>query len=731
MTRKRRQAEGAPSSPPVQGDHAYYGSAYHGPGEAGADLGSLIRRGVGMLRRHWLTVLLAGLLGLCGGVYLLLRTTPIYQASSMIEMHTRRPRILNQEGGILEDRATSWKYADSIVNTRLRKLNSIGTRERVAQYLAEQKMPEPSDVSTAEFSLIPESFLVKVSCRHPDPERAAVSANAYAAVTKILAIEENRLDSDSAVAWLETQVATQKVALEAADQAILDFRSHNKLDLLSSRKRTEAAQVMALNGELVRLDSQQLQVRDLCATLQELDVAVADVDKIPPSAHGAELLQQRIVEWRTAQSDREALLAKYRPEHPRVIAADKAIEVQQAKMLKAVARAHTSAQARLHLLERQASSIEQEMETARTQSAELELQIIRLNGQLESLLRVKAGASLSYTGIQRRMEEARLVADENTTRVKLVELAQVPTSPVSPIARRLLMMGLLLGLTIGGGIAFLKEIMDDLVGSSSEIEELLGLRVLGLVPLKKRIIRRKLATACMREGSHLMTETFAGIRALLCSPQYRPFSTSLLITSTAPEEGKTIIASNLAITFARSGLKTLLVDFDLRRPRIEKIFFKMPPEHSLLDILKLDNPTTADFVQLPAASECKNLDVIVSRHDSEVTPAEIMGGSTVEHFIAWAKESYDQVVFDCPPHGLLGDAGVLAAQVDGVLAVCRINQSRRHSLRQAAQHFDDIGANLLGVVANGVPLGKGGSLGSYGYGNRDYYQPDYHLPDSD
>lgn len=718
-----------PESPPSyygSYPYAHYGTPYYGAGQAGhTDLAATIRRVLTTLRRRWLTIVLAAFFGLCIGAYRVWTAPRIYQASGLIEMHARRPRILDREGAILEDRAYSWK-SESIINTRIQKLRGKETRERVVQYLREKGDAQPQHLAAASFSQIPESFLVRITCRHTDPERAAVSADAYAEVTRKLALEENRADSENAVAWLKSQAAAQKEVLEEAEATLMDFRTRHKLDLVLSRKTTASVKVERLNSELVGIRSRQVQAQDLCTTLDNIDINIDAMGKLPSSTPGADVIRQSVAQWRRAIADRETLLVKYRPQHPKVQAAGQVVSVRRNEVLEAVEQAGRSAQANVDLLKQQAASIKEEMETYRALTAELELKIVQLNGELDGLQRAKQTANMSYQGILRRIEEARLSADENTTTVKIVEQASVPVAPVSPNARSLFMFSLLLGLIAGGGLAFLKELLDDLISSSGDIEESLGLRVLGLVPYREKAARRDLARTTLKQGSHAMAEAFASIRTLLCSSHNRESTTSLLVTSTAPEEGKTVVACNLAITFARSGMKTLLVDFDLRRPRIGRIFSEIQDAEPLLAVLKDEEAGNDDFSRLPRSTDCRNLDVITNRADKEISPAEIVGGATVERFMKWAVESYDQVVFDSPPHGLLSDAGVLAGQVSGVLLVCWANKTRRHSLRQAARHFDELGANVLGVVVNGVKFGRNGYFGSYDYYHRGYYQPKYH-----
>ena len=333
----------------------------------------------------------------------------------------------------------------------------------------------------------------------------------------------------------------------------------------------------------------------------------------------------------------------------------------------------------------------------------LERRIVQVRAQLTTMERERDACDIAYRGILNRIEGARLSADENTAIVKLVESAEVPSTPVPKRSLPILVFGLLLGVLGGFGLALATDTLQDRVSSLADVERGIGIKVLGLIPRIKAGNRADLALATLNQKVGPLIEAFAGIRTLLNSGQYRESSKSILIGSSAPQEGKTMVSCNLAIGSAKTGMRTLLVDFDMRRPRLGAIFPQPGEAQSLLKILSQGNPSLFDKLPIPA--QCKNLDVVFTRASDEANPAEVMASKTVAEFFKWAASRYDRVIVDSPPFGLVSDATVLATLTDSVIIVCRADKTRRRTARHAVRQFTDMGAHVIGAIINNVDYG--------------------------
>lgn len=710
------------------------GLLYHGPvprrGAAGASAGEIdLRRLTHVLREKWITVAAAALFAVVAATFHLLVTNKTYRAVSLVELSVRRPRIAGQQAAVIDDMQT-YVQSEEIFNTWLERFKSRSMLDlAIGRFKEIAGQPKASDETTRKMlmrcvnmALVRHSRLVKITFDHSTPELAAAGANAFADAAARMAFEENKAAADSAVSWLEAQALVGRKELEKADHALVEFRAENHVDALESRKKNAEEALLEMNKSLVDVEGQEVLARDLYDTLESLELDPEKAGKLPGSIPRAPEIQAMLEKWLAAVSERDALLTKYTRKHPEVMAQNKVIDVLRSQTMEAVNRAKQTATANLSLLERQSESLRRKMADYRKTATDLELELVDLNSQLNALDRAREAADISYKGILNRIEEARLSADENTATVKIVERAIPPEKPIRPSKKMVLLVWLLFGLAGGVGLALLTDTLEDYVTTAADIETGVGVGILALVPHLEGVRREDLATACLTDKFSQFAEAFAGIRASLDSSRYKEISHVVLIASTAPGEGKTITASNLAVMCAKSGMRTLLVDFDMRRPHMDKVFDMPADAESLIHVL--NGRDTAAFPRLPFKSACERLEVVASRPTRELSPAEIIGSRVVSDFIEWASRSYDRVIVDSPPFSVVSDAAVLADLVPCVVLVCRQNHSRKRAMRRAADHLREAGANIIGAVVNDVRFQRGFFTGDFEgyYGHYNYYK---------
>lgn len=693
------------------------------PGEI--DLARLLH----VLRKKKVTVAAAVLFAVLAAGFYVLVAKRTFRAVSLVELSVRRPRIASQQGALLDD-AYSDVQSEEIFNTWLERFKSRTLLDSaVAQFRESADVAQWADeklrktlVSCVNIVLIRRSQLVRITFDYSTPSLAAAGANAFADAAAQLAFEENKAAADNAVAWLQAQAGVGRRELERADQELLKFRAENKMDALESWKKNAEEALVAFNRALIDIEGQEVLARDLYNTLESIKLEPESAGKLPGSIPRAPEIQAMLEKWLAAVSERDALLTKYTAKHPEVLAKGKEIEVLRGQCMEAITRARQTATSNLELLEKQGKSLREKIKEASQRAADLELQLVDLNARLNALERTREAADISYKGILNRIEEARLSADENTATVKIVEKAIPPEKPIRPRKSVVLLISLLLGVVGGVGLALLTDRLEDYVVAAGDIETGVGVGILALVPHLARVRREDLATACLTDKFSQFAEAFAGIRAALDSSRFKDISHTVLIASTAPGEGKTITASNLAIMCAKSGLRTLLIDFDMRRPHVDRVF-KVPTDaESLVHILSRGDLSV--FNLLPFKSSCEHLDIVTSRVDEDLSPAEIMGSGVVRQFIAWASQKYDRVIVDSPPVSVVSDAVVLADLVPCVLLVCRQNHSRKRAMRSAVDRLREAGANIIGAVVNDVQFRQGffpGDFEGY-YGHYNYHK---------
>ena len=702
----------------------YYVDASQGRAKRNADEINLLNV-FRVLRKKRKTIAIAMATGLLLGVLHVLTARRDYRAGALVEFSVRRPRILGQQSAVIDDSAF-YSEPEEVYNTRLERFKGRVMLDRAVESVKRlTNAPNLSDEEFrrslsrhVDFALIRRSRLMRITFEDADPVYAAAVANVFADAAVSMAIEENRHDSDGAVAWLQTQVVAQRALLEKADAGVVAFRATNMIDILETQRKGLDETLIDFNRALASVESQRVLAEDVDRALMTLELKPEAAGKLPGSTPRADEIQAMLTKWMDAVSERDVLLTKYTEKHPEVVAKEAVIKALHNQTMDSIRRARDTAKANLMLLRQQSESLEKRIREQEKQSSDLELKIVERRAMLSSMELERQAADISYKGVLNRIEEARLSADERTATVKIVEPATPPEKPYTPHKSALMLVWMILGVVSGVGLAFVTEMMEDSITSTEDIEKGLGLKVFALVPHVEHGEREDIGKACMTDRFSHMAEAYAGLRGLLDSSQYRQLSRSVLVGSTAPEEGKTITACNLAIMCARSGLRTLLVDFDLRRPRLGRVFNMPPDGTSLLHVLAAQDESS--FAKLPYKTECERLEVVVSRVDHNLSPAEVIGGRTVKSFLAWATKNYDRVIVDSPPFSVVSDSFVLADHVGAVLLVCRPDHTRKRALQHAVEHLFTVKASLLGVVVNDVHFGV-----SFYFRSFDHYYSHY------
>lgn len=328
--------------------------------------------------------------------------------------------------------------------------------------------------------------------------------------------------------------------------------------------------------------------------------------------------------------------------------------------------------------------------------------------RLETIL---ASYRTTYASLLQNYEQMRLTAAQSTNNVVVFEPARPPAMPIRPRTANNVAVAAVAGLVLAIAIAFLIEYLDDTIKTPQDVRQALGLTVLGSI---SRLENGDAELVVAANPTSAVAENFRILRTnLWFSGVDRPLKT-IQITSAGPSEGKTIIAANLAVAIAQAGQQVLLVDADLRRPRIHKLF---------------DIHTEAGFPQALMDSALDGRLVNVERVDGlkllpagplPPNPAEMLASRRMGDLLSELTRQWDVVLFDSSPVLPVADASVLASRVDGVVLVVDAGRTRRALAQRAVENLLQVDAAILGVVLNGVPQ-RGGYSYYYYYGD-EYYR---------
>ena len=308
---------------------------------------------------------------------------------------------------------------------------------------------------------------------------------------------------------------------------------------------------------------------------------------------------------------------------------------------------------------------------------------------------------------------------EEPVRIQILRRATVPLEPSRPRPKLWIPVGVIVSLALAVGLALALSLLDTSLRTPRDIIRHAGLPLLGTVPVldDEEATIEDIEAAARLAPNSLVAESFRQIRANLLFSSPLEQQQSLLIASASPDEGKTCVAINLAVTLAQGGRRILLVDANFRRPGLHKAFGVT--NHQGLSNLLVGRESLEGLV---VHSELGNLDVLPSG-PCPPNPAELLAGGYLPDLLAEAAERYDQIIFDGPPLLLVSDAAMLAALVDGVVMVCRARTSRGMVLRAKSQ-LGLVNARIVGAVLNAAETTRGGYFRKYYREFYDYQEPE-------
>lgn len=303
--------------------------------------------------------------------------------------------------------------------------------------------------------------------------------------------------------------------------------------------------------------------------------------------------------------------------------------------------------------------------------------------------------------------------------IRVIDPAVTPEKPVRPRKLMNLAIGLLGGGLLGLMLVFVLEFLDQSVKSSEDLEEKLGLPFLGFVPYEKLKKKEREYATLLKEGNSLVAENVRNVRTMLDFSLAGEHNAPILITSSLQGEGKSHLSSNLLVALAQTGKKVLLVDGDLRRARVHRVF-KLSTEKGLSNIWDSD-PQKADYAaNIQAVKDVPNLFVMTSGQRPP-NPAELLNTPKLADFIAWATQHYDQVVVDCPAIMPVSDTLLWGKYIPRAVFVIKYGQTNAKLAQLALDKLKKAGIKVLGAVI-GHYRPEGLSYGKYGYyKNYSYY----------
>ncbi len=707
-------------------------------GGASVDLKRLFH----IVRSYFWVVILTCAGGVALSYFITKRQTPLYKTSCSLVISSQLPSYLGStiKSNLAETSDEYWyeqRYLATqieIIRSRniallaVRRLENAEIHELLQQPQFAGREPVEEEIQRAadvirgmiQVQPVPESRLVNVTAVSANPQMAKKVADAVAEAFIDDNLERRLASTKSASVWLEDQLKSLRRKLDEDEQKLYDFKRKNNILAVSleSRIQNTTALILSRSNTVEALDAQ---VRELRAKIQQVRRMRTADPTLDPSADflnkpTISALRER---YHAALEKLKEVQVDVMERHEDVIRQERILDVVRRQLLQELSLSESALDAEYQLKSKN-------LEEARAllkQSQEEALQLAALDIEYSKLTRERNETAKLYELVLARLKETGLVEELKTNNIRLLDAAQLPLAPFKPVLWINLALGLAFGLFLGAGFLFLLYYLDNTIKSQEEAEQVLGVSLLGYIPLlpfESGDFPNELYI--YHHPQSPIAESVRAMRTniLFMSPgrTLRTFS----LTSASPLEGKTTLSTYLAISMAMSGERTLLVDADMRRPRLHKIFgLKARVGLSSLIVKK---STYEESIQ---ASPVANLDLLPCG-PIPPNPSELLQSPNFREVFEELCRRYDRIIFDSPPVGLVTDPAILGQMVDGIMVVMRYGKTTRHLLRNTRKTLSTVKVNILGGIMNYVDTHRWGERPYYyrrGKGKRSGYYAYY------
>ena len=708
-----------------------------------------------ILRKHRWTILATVALTVILAVVVSLRTKPEYDAIGRIAINRENADALGFKNGadavtdddidyqLTLDTQTRILESDAIMLATAKALQLdkdpafLGSKEKAADVLAAPAADPRQEAALIGFvhgglqiTQVAKTRILEIRFTNSDPQLAARVVNTLVNVY----VEQNfktRFESAMQTSdWLSKQLSDLQLKVEASQEKLVRYQKEHGILGIDEKQNIVTQKLDELNRELTEAEADRIQKEAryrLVANGNAELLSNMDSTTLLSKLHAEE------VDLKTQIAQAEVHLG---PAHPHLLELNnqlkqvqKASQAEVDKLAGRIKSEYLTAAQRESMLR---AAMDQQKQQANTlNESAIEYTLLRRD--------VDSNRQL-YEGLLQRLKEASVSAGLRSSNIRIVDPARVPLSPARPDRRRNVMLALAMGLVGGVVLAFVLESLDSTVRTPDQAQLLCGIPPLGIIPGMtshsgvRRLAPKTWISLPSREEAKVASGKDEKEEVELASHQrprsdvaesYRALRTSILlsssgappkvilVTSALPQEGKTTTSINTAIVLSQNGARVLLVDADMRRPSVHRIF----GIRSNIGLSTLLAGSSSFEDSTLSSSEVPNL-TLLPAGPQPPQPAELLHSETMKQLLAEWRDQYDHIVIDTPPVLSVTDAVLLSAKADTVVLVIRAASTRKAALRRACDLLSQVNAHVLGFVMNGVDVNAPDFDNCYYYGSK-------------
>lgn len=711
------------------GGYGYGGGNNPGGGGVAERPNRTFRDYMMILRERWAYIVITAFIILAGVILYTLRVTPIYMSMARVQILRDADAAIDGPGSTeksrnfailsMEDFNTQVKILES--NEIIRAVKSRMKEDEIVRFMApyndmftlgprkteEELLAENRTIAPERMSLI-----IRIVFEHPDPDMAATIANLFAQeylnythhtrVQKILdSIDELRI-----------KVAQQEAKVKELDKRLVEYREQYKAISLENLDDVDRNELRDLNTILTSdkrtFDSASTQW-NLVQEFKREGKPLTDLPFIAELPQISKLLTDRSTQQVFVASSEK----RYKEKHPRMIEARKALDQLNKELDIAVESAEQKVQAAYE-------AARQNYEQSQKRLLEKKEQILDLGRKAivyKSIEREKQVAESMHAGLIASMNVRLAQVNLINEGANIIDKASPAIRPVSPNIPLNIVLGIFGSLAGGVLVAFIVAFMDDRAKSAYDIESVVGLPLLGVIPRIRKLNSSEKAQVAVSNADRATTEAFRSLHSILKVNTIAKDSKVLLFTSTTPSEGKSFVVTNLALMCAMHGEKTIIIDADLRLPAMAKIL-RIESQNGVVSHIEDGKPIEECVVK----DYYPNLDVLPCEKRSQ-NPTQALGSEEFISMLAKFREQYDRVFIDSPPVGAVSDAIALLPYVDGVVYIVKFNSVSRKAIQKNIRRLMVSNVPIVGAIMNMVPQGaaSGYNLNYYDKSYQNYY----------